>query len=219
MNAGNPPSNAILKMGVRPPIQRWHSHSEVKKNKPIPSPKIRMPISPLVSPNMPHPRTRSGQSSGHESNCMLCQMSPSEGMWARLTVLVSSRHNGPAFIAVSTSSMLEKAVPISAAAVSIPGFGIRFNDIALRFDRPNCRPSITDSEQGGEIRSPDSTQALKQEHAGSSCGIGRRSYGATPFNRFRCAYFVQASDQFELAFAAMCWPQLVPHTIKSITTK
>jgi hypothetical protein len=51
-------------------------------------------------------------------------------MWARLKVLISSRHNGPAFIAVNTSSMAEKAVPISAAEVSIPGLGIRFADIA-----------------------------------------------------------------------------------------
>jgi hypothetical protein len=51
-------------------------------------------------------------------------------MWARLKVLVSSRHNGPAFIAANTNSMVEKAVPISAAAVSVPGFGVRFNDIA-----------------------------------------------------------------------------------------
>jgi hypothetical protein len=57
-------------------------------------------------------------------------MSRSEAMRARLKVLISSRHNGPAFIAVSTSSMAEKAVPISAAAVSVPGFGIRFTDIA-----------------------------------------------------------------------------------------
>jgi hypothetical protein len=89
-----------------------------------------MPMSPSVSPNMPHPRTSSGQSSGHESNWRLCQMSRSEAMRARLMVLISSRHNGPAFIAVSTSSMAEKAVPISAAAVSVPGFGIRFTDIA-----------------------------------------------------------------------------------------
>ena len=63
-------------------------------------------------------------------------------MCARLKVLVSSRHNGPAFIAVSTSSMAEKAVPISAAEVSIPGFGIRFNDMRLEIERRNCRPSI-----------------------------------------------------------------------------
>jgi len=111
-------------------MQRWQSHSEVRKNKPIPSPKIRMLISPSVSPNIPHPRTSIGQSSGHDSKCRLCQMSSSKGMRARLKVLVSSRHNGPAFIAVSTSSMAEKVVPISTAAVSVPGFGIRFTDIA-----------------------------------------------------------------------------------------
>jgi hypothetical protein len=38
--------------------------------------------------------------------------------------------------------MAEKAVPISAAAVSIPGFGIRFNDMRLEIERRNCRPSI-----------------------------------------------------------------------------
>src|SRR3954453_5886765 len=143
MNAGNPPSNAILKMGVRPPIQRWHSHSELRKNNPIPSPKTRMPISPSVRPNTAHPRTSSGQSSGNESNCRLCQTSRSEGMCARLKVLVSSRHSGPACIAVSTSSMAEKAVPISAAEVSIPSFGIRFEDIALEIGRPNCRSSMS----------------------------------------------------------------------------
>jgi hypothetical protein len=60
----------------------------------------------------------------------LRQMSLSEGMCARLKVLVSSRHNGPAFIAASTRSMAEKAVPINAAAVSALGFGIRFTNIA-----------------------------------------------------------------------------------------
>ena len=63
-------------------------------------------------------------------------------MCARLKVQVSSRHNGPAFIAVSTSSMAEKAVPISAAEVSVPGFGIRFNDMRLEIERWNCCPSI-----------------------------------------------------------------------------
>src|SRR5262245_41260193 len=142
MNAGKPPSNAIINLGARPPTQRWHSHSELRKNKPIPSPKIRMPISPPVSPNMPHPRTSSGQSSGHDSNCRLRQMSRSEGMCARLKVLVSSRHNGPAFVAVSTSSIAEKAVPSSAAEVSVPSFPIRFNDMRFEIERRNCRPSI-----------------------------------------------------------------------------
>ena len=76
-------------------------------------------------------------------------MSRSEGMCARLKVQVSSRHNGPAFIAVSTSSMAEKTVPISAAEVSIPGFAIRFNDMRLEIERRNCRPSIIDLKQGG----------------------------------------------------------------------
>jgi hypothetical protein len=31
--------------------------------------------------------------------------------------------------------MAEKAVPISAAEVSIPGFGIRFNDMLLEIER------------------------------------------------------------------------------------
>jgi hypothetical protein len=57
-------------------------------------------------------------------------MSATEAMCARLKVFVSSRHNGPACIAVNTSSMVEKRLPISAATVSVPGFGIRFSDIA-----------------------------------------------------------------------------------------
>jgi hypothetical protein len=44
---------------------------------------------------------------------------------------------------VSISSMAEKAVPISAAQVSIPSFNIRFKDIALEIGRPNCRSSIS----------------------------------------------------------------------------
>ena len=103
-----------------------------------------MLLSPSVNPNMPHPRSSSGQSSGNDSNCRLCQMSWSEGMCARLKVLVSSRHSGPAFIAVSTSSMAEKAVPISAAEVSIPSFVIRFNDMRVEIELRNFRPSIID---------------------------------------------------------------------------
>ena len=142
MNAGKPPSNAILKMGPRPPIQRWHSHSEVRNNKPIARPKIRMPMSLPVSPNMPHPRSRSGQSKGIESNCRLRHTSRREGICAKLRVLVSSRHNGPAFSAVSTSSTAEKVVPISVATVSILNFGIRFNGMRLEIERRNCRRSI-----------------------------------------------------------------------------
>ena len=151
MNSGRPPSNAMLKVGVRPPIQRWHSHSEVRKNKPIARPKKRMAKSPFVSPNMPHPRTNSGQSSGHESNRRLCQTSRTEGICARFRVAVSSRHKGPELIAVSTSSVAEKAVPISAAAVSVPGFGIRFSDNAVETDRQNFHPSITDSTHGAKF--------------------------------------------------------------------
>jgi len=58
--------------------------------------------------------------------------------------LVSSRHSGPAFIAVSTSSVAEKKVPISAAEVSIPSFPIRFNNMRLEIERRNCGPSIID---------------------------------------------------------------------------
>ena len=68
-------------------------------------------------------------------------------MCARLKVAASSRQNGPAYIAVSTSSMTEKAVPMSAATVSIPGFGIRFDDMRLELERQTCRPSISDSER------------------------------------------------------------------------
>ena len=77
-------------------------------------------------------------------------------MCARLKVLVSSRHSGPAFIAVSTSSMAEKAVPISAAEVSIPGFAIRFNDMRLEIERRNCRPSIINF--GISCRQSENTQ-------------------------------------------------------------
>jgi len=140
----------MLKVGVCPPIQRWHSHSEVRKNKPIARPKNRMAKSLFVSPNIPHARTNNGQSSGHESNGRLCQMSRSEGMCAKSRVLVSSRHKGPQLIAVSTSSVAEKAVPISAAAVSVPGFGIGLNDNRLEIGRQNCRPSITDPEHGAK---------------------------------------------------------------------
>jgi hypothetical protein len=63
-------------------------------------------------------------------------------MCARLKVLVSSRQSGPAFIAVSTSSVPERAVPIRAAEVSIRGFAIRFNDMRLEIERRNCRASI-----------------------------------------------------------------------------
>jgi hypothetical protein len=51
-------------------------------------------------------------------------------MCAKLKVVASSRHNGPAFIAVSTSSMAERAEPISAAVVSAPDCTIRFIDVA-----------------------------------------------------------------------------------------
>jgi hypothetical protein len=47
-----------------------------------------------------------------------------------VTEVSSSRHSGPAFNAVSTSSMAEKAVPISAAVVSAPDCAIRFIDVA-----------------------------------------------------------------------------------------
>jgi hypothetical protein len=78
-------------------------------------------------------------------------------MLARLKVLVSSRHNGPAFIAVSTSSMAEKAVAISAAQVSIPSFGIRFNDTRLEIERGNCPPSIIDF--GYRLSQSENTEA------------------------------------------------------------
>ncbi len=131
---------------------------------------------------------------------MLCQMSRSEGMCARLNVLVSSRHNGPAFIAVSTSSMDEKAVPISAAAISVPDFGSRFNDVSLRLTGGTVARQLATRNRGGEIRSPDSTQALKQEHADSSCGIGRRSYGAIPFQPIRLRLFRSGERPVRIGF-------------------
>src|SRR4029078_5444013 len=92
----------------------------------------------------PHPRPSSGQSSGNDSNCKLCQMSWSEGICARLKVLVSSRHNGPARLAVLSSSVAEKKVPISAAEVSIPSFPIRFNNMRLEIERRECGARIID---------------------------------------------------------------------------
>ena len=73
-------------------------------------------------------------------------MSPNEDICAKLNVVISSRHSGPAFIAASTSSMAEKAVPISAATVSIPRFGIRVSNMRLETERQTRPPSISDSE-------------------------------------------------------------------------
>ena len=75
-------------------------------------------------------------------------MSRNEGVCARLKVLVSSRHSGPALIAVNTSSMAEKAVPISAAEVSIPSSVIRFTDMRLDIEGCNGRLSIIDAAEG-----------------------------------------------------------------------
>src|SRR3954470_14082149 len=144
MKAGKAPSNAILKVGARPQTQRWHNHSDAKKNNPIPNPNRRTPMSLFVRPKMPHPRISSGHSSGNESNCRLCQRSRSEGMCARLKVLVSSRHSGPACIAVNTNSIAEKTVPISAADVSVPGFAIRFNDTRFEVQRQLKTKTTTD---------------------------------------------------------------------------
>jgi len=41
--------------------------------------------------------------------------------------------------------MAEKALPMSAAEVSIPGFRIRFNDMRLEIERWSCRLSIIDA--------------------------------------------------------------------------
>jgi hypothetical protein len=38
--------------------------------------------------------------------------------------------------------MAEKPVPMSAATLSIPNFGIRFNDTRFEIERRNCHPSI-----------------------------------------------------------------------------
>jgi len=51
------------------------------------------------------------------------------------------KHFPVSWIAVSTSSMVEKAIPISVAAVSIPIFAIRFNNERLKIERRNCCPS------------------------------------------------------------------------------
>jgi hypothetical protein len=82
-------------------------------------------------------------------------------MCARLNVLVSSRHNGPAFIAANTSSVAETAVPIRAATVSTPGFDIRFNDTHLEIERRNCRPSMN-STRASHVRIIYTRRAVSQ---------------------------------------------------------
>src|ERR1017187_8108249 len=110
-NAGRLPSSPMLRIGARPPIQREHSHSRVRKNRPTYSPKTRMLASLPARPRKPHPRRSSGQRGGNDSQCMLFHNSFSEGICATLMVLVSSRHTGPAYIAVRTSNTAENPVP------------------------------------------------------------------------------------------------------------
>ena len=132
INAGRLPSSATLRIGARPPIQREHNHSEARKKNPTHNPKTRMPASLSTMPRKLHPRTSNGQRGGNDSNVRLFQNSFSEGICATLRVLVSSRHRGPAYIAVRTSNIAENAVPANATAVSAPGFGGRTGDVDLR---------------------------------------------------------------------------------------
>jgi len=91
-----------------------------------------MPESLPARPKKPHPRGSSGQRGGNDSQCMLSHNSFSEGIYATLMVLVSSRHKGPAYIAVRISNPAENTVPANATAVSAPGFGNRFKDMVLK---------------------------------------------------------------------------------------
>src|SRR5208283_2595515 len=132
-NAGKLPSNAMLIIGARLPIQREQSHSEARRNKPTYNPKTRMLSSLPANPRKPHPRKSSGQSGGNDSHDKLFQNSFSEDICARLAVLTSSRQSGPASIAVSTSRSATNAVPASATTVSIPSLGGRGGDMILIF--------------------------------------------------------------------------------------
>ena len=132
INAGRPPSSATLRIGARPPIQREHNHSEARKKTPTYNPRTRMPASLPAMPRKLHPRSSSGQRGGNDSNGRLFQNSFSEDICARLMVLVSSRHRGPAYIAVRTSKTAENTVPAKATAVSAPSFGNRSRDMVLR---------------------------------------------------------------------------------------
>src|ERR1700690_1224258 len=103
INAGKLPSSAMLKKGERPPIQREHIHSDARKDKPTHNPKTRMAASLSGTPRKMHVRTSKGQSGGKDSNGRLFQKSFKDGICAMLSVLISSRHSGPAFIAVKIS--------------------------------------------------------------------------------------------------------------------
>jgi hypothetical protein len=91
-----------------------------------------MPASLSAIPRKLHPRRSSGQRGGNDSNVRLFQNSFSEGICATLRVLVSSRHRGPAYIAVRTSKIVENTVPANATAVSAPNFGGRGWKVVLR---------------------------------------------------------------------------------------
>ena len=66
--------------------------------------------------------------------------------------------------------MAEKAVPISAATVSVPGFGIRFNEIASRLiDRTVARPGervdlIKIDIQGYELHALQGAKRILKEN-------------------------------------------------------
>ena len=84
-----------------------------------------------AKPSQPQPRSSSGQSGGNDSNDMLRHSSGSEGICATLSVLISSRQSGPAYIAVRTSKTAKNAVPINAATLSAAGFGDLNPDMIL----------------------------------------------------------------------------------------
>jgi len=91
-----------------------------------------LPSLPIRPSELP-PRSSSGQRGGNDSNGRLFQISFSEDICARLRVFTSSRHSGPAFIAVKISRIAENVVPINAATVSAPGLDNRFNNMVWRW--------------------------------------------------------------------------------------
>ena len=76
-----------------------------------------------------HPRSNKGHNGGKDSKVWFCHNSLSEGIWATLAVLISSRHNGPAFIAVKTSKLAANNVPTTATRVSASSFNDRCRDV------------------------------------------------------------------------------------------
>ena len=82
---------------------------------------MRILASLLAIPAKLSPRKSNNQKGGKDSNGRLCQNSLSEGICARLILLVSSRHKGPALNVVRTNQTAATAVPVTAAICSRSG--------------------------------------------------------------------------------------------------